>query len=118
VARIKSSRRFFNILGVTYIMENIFYIKLSTGEELIAERVSIGDEKNTYKNIVQVIAIPSDSEISIRIFPFPFAASDAPETQINKNSIVIESIPNDRYIDIYREAFGKIKISRNNLLLS
>jgi hypothetical protein len=97
-------------------MSNVVYLKLISGEELLAEEV----EPNVYSNLLQIIPFPVDSEqnFSIRAFPFPFAAQEANHIPININHILVKTIPDQQFVAMYNERFGKIQIVRNSFLTS
>jgi hypothetical protein len=97
-------------------MSEIVYIKLVSGEELIAEKVS----DNTYTNMLQIMMIPIDHEnFGARLFPFPFFAQETKTFQFkNPNSVMLETTPDLQYVNMYNERFGKIQIVRNTTLLS
>jgi len=95
-------------------MNDIVYLKLISGEELIGEKIDTG----LYANVVQIVPIPVDQDynFSVRIFPFPFAASEQKNIPINEQHIIIETNPNSNFVDMYREKFGKIQLVQKSFL--
>lgn len=96
-------------------MSNIVFLKLSSGEELLAEKV----DDDIYSNVIQIIPFPVDSEqnFSVRAFPFPFAAQETSQLRINSSHIMIEANPDEQFVAMYNERFGKIQIVKNSFLV-
>lgn len=96
-------------------MSNVVFLKLASGEELLAEKV----DDETYSNIIQIIPFPVDSEqnFSVRAFPFPFAAQEATKLHIKSSHVMIETNPDEQFVVMYNERFGKIQIVKNSFLV-
>ena len=97
-------------------MSDVVFLKLSSGEELLAEKIDEG----FYSNLLQIIPVPVDSEqnFGIRAFPFPFAAQETSKIAIDPSHIMIETNPDQQFVAMYNERFGKIQLLQNSFLTS
>lgn len=93
-------------------------IRFLTGQEIIAEVISITDEFIKVKNPVGIQIVPSQknpSQPSVGLFNWiPF--SDDKEVNINKNLVVIQINPTVEFLNQYNTMVGGLIIPDNKLI--
>jgi hypothetical protein len=93
------------------MFDSIYYIKLSSGEEILAQKVS----ENTFKACVSINFIPQDSgQIGLQMIPWPFGFDPDIEIPLNP-SVFAFCVPAPMELkNVYNEKFGSgIQIVEN-----
>lgn len=93
----------------------VVFFKLSSGEEILAEKVG----SSSFVNCLQVFVQPmQDGQIGIQFMPWPFAVEEDEPIVINPVNIIFSNTPKKDLVNKHREWFGKIQIVSNSLLHS
>jgi len=98
---------------------NIKLLRLLTGEEILAEILSSGDEVCRIKNPIRVIVVPNKVDPktpSIGFSPW-IEFSDDKEFTIDKSHIVVIMNPITEFVNQYNSMFGGLVLPKSNLIL-
>jgi hypothetical protein len=98
---------------------NIKAIKLTTGEDIIAEIEYLENDFWKLKNPVQVSMVPSRSsgQPTFGFIPFPLTSNDK-EVKINSSHIMFECEPAEEFLHQYNTLFGNIVTPTTGLILN
>lgn len=100
---------------------NIKFLKLATGEEILAEVLSQDDKKIEFKNPVRVVVIPQPPQMQAtqpKIGLAPWAEfSDDKTFTISSSHIVCVMNPIKEFTNQYNTIFGGIVTPKSNLIL-
>ena len=91
---------------------NIVYIKLMTGEEILAEEVS----ENTFKNCIQIHFVPQQEsgQVGLQMIPWPIGIDENTELPMNPNGIMMNIPAPVEMKNIYNQRFGSgIQVVKN-----
>lgn len=100
---------------------NIKFIKLLTGEEILAEIISQTSERVEFKNPVRIVVIPQAPQMQAtqpKIGLAPWAEfSDEKTFTISTNHIICVMNPIKEFINQYNTIFGGIVTAPSGLIL-
>lgn len=85
-------------------MNDIYCLKLTTGEELIGKRV--GATASAYTDLATIVMMPSEKgKASLALIPF-LGYSEDDEFNFNPDHIMLRHKPNTELINYYNRIFG------------
>lgn len=98
-------------------MSDVKFLKLITGEEVIAEtKYSDSEKQYTLKNPILLIMRQSpDGQVGSMMIPYA-GAVDNP-IDINSNHVMFVSEPRAELVEKYSEAFSAVEVPKKGLLL-
>lgn len=85
---------------------DIKLMKLTTGEEILAEIVSENASAVTMKNVLAVVLNPTREGISYGFMPWGNLSKD--DKVISNAHIICKSVPTDEVLNSYNSMFGGI----------
>ena len=93
--------------------ENIKMFRTATGEDVIAEYIETTADGDVYKNVIQLVIVPSRSnpqEQSYAFAPFPHYSQPNSDLKMtfNKDRIVFFIEVEDAFLEQYNSVFGHI----------
>ena len=93
---------------------DIKLMKLTTGEEILAEIVSENASAVTMKNVLAVVLNPTREGISYGFMPWGSLTSD--NKVINPNTVIYDAEPSDDLRNGYASMFGGVVIPPKTLI--
>lgn len=98
--------------------ENLMLLRLSTGEEIMAEIVVHDDKIYQLKNPVRVVVVPSKSDPnnpSVAFAPF-MQWSDDKELTLNASHVMLTATPITEFVNQYNGMFGGIVVPKTGII--
>lgn len=97
---------------------NLKLLRLTTGEEVLGEIVSVNVTKITIKNPVRVIMVPSKADPNNPTVAFaPFVQwSDDKELELNAHHVTFSATPITEFVNQYNSMFGGIVVPNSKLI--
>lgn len=93
-------------------VENLFLIRLTTGEEIMGEILVRDDKIVQVKNPVRIVVMPSKTDPknpSVAFAPF-IQWSDDKELTLNANHVITTATPISEFVNQYNGMFGGLVI--------
>lgn len=100
-------------------VENLKIVRLSTGEELLAEVVKHSDANVELKNPVRIIVVPNKADPqnpSVAFAPF-MQWTDDKTLLINTNHVITTATPIAEFVNQYNSMFGGIVVPQSKLIV-
>jgi hypothetical protein len=99
--------------------DDVIFLKLITGEEIVAEKKSFNGKVFTLTHGLQIFLQPMpDGQVGVQSLPWPFAIDPSEDVFIDQSHVIFANHPNKDLINLHRERFGKIQIVSSALLHS
>ena len=96
-------------------MSNVKTIRISSGEDIVAEVVSDSEYVIVLKNII--VAIPNGKSMQIGFAPWSPLLDPDQEITIKKQFVVYVSVPNSQVLEHYNSMFNKIVAPENKIIV-